>query len=367
MRSRLVWIGLLVVVCSGLLAAGATADNHTQYQLQADQPEPDNTVTRIALQPNGDAIWTIRFRTRLATADEVDDYETFQDGFAANTSRYLDPFADRMTGVVDGATDQYDREMRAVDFEASTTIQEVPRRWGVVSFQFRWEGFAAETGNELAVGDVFAGGFYIGEGDVLEIAAPDGYQITEVDPTPAEAESGVVQWNGREDFADGRPQLIVTPDAGSTSTDGGMFFGGIVSVIIGGIGLAVVISLGVLAIRRRQSDSDPGERSDWQSAVSKPASPTDSGSDNSTDNSTDTGTNNGTNSSQPAHEFVTNETQVLDLLEQHNGQLKQADIVESLDWSKSKTSRVLSELAEEGVVEKIRLGRENVIRLPNEA
>ena len=353
MRSRLVWIGLLVIICSGLIAAGAAATDPTgPYQLQADQPEPDNTVTRIVLQPDGDAVWTIRFRTRLSTADDVDEYESFQAAFADNSSRYLGPFAERMAAVVDGAADQYDREMRAVDFEASTSIQEVPRRWGVVSFQFRWVGFAAETDEELAVGDVFAGGFYIGEGDVLELAAPDGYRISAVDPTPDEAEGGVVQWNGREDFADSRPRVIATPDTGSTSSEGGTLPGGTTGVAAGMIGLAVAVSLGVLAVRRTRSRNGA-----------------DGSGRQSVDDATATGDEAATQTDEDAasgpqdYDLVTNETQVVDLLDRHDGQLKQADIVEELDWSKSKTSRVLSEMADEGTVEKLRIGRENVIRL----
>ena len=43
--------------------------------------------------------------------------------------------------------------------------------------------------------------------------------------------------------------------------------------------------------------------------------------------------------------------------------MRQADIAEAVDWSKSKTSPVVSWMAEEGTVEKIRIGRENVVRL----
>jgi uncharacterized membrane protein len=46
--------------------------------------------------------------------------------------------------------------------------------------------------------------------------------------------------------------------------------------------------------------------------------------------------------------------------------MKQSDIVDALDWSKSKTSRVLSDMAEADRVEKLRIGRENVISLPTE-
>lgn len=352
MRPHLVWTGLLIIICSGLIATGVAATDHTgSYQLQADQPEPDNTVTRIALQPNGDGVWTIRFRTRLSTAEDVDEYESFQGEFADNSSRYLDPFAERMTAVVDGAAGQYDREMQAVDFEASTTIQEVPRRWGIVSFQFRWTGFAADSGEGLAVGDVFAGGFYIGEGDVLELAAPDGYRVREVDPAPDETENGVVQWNGREDFADGRPRVVITPDTESAASEGSTLPGGTAGVVVGVIGLAIIVLLGVLAARRRRStDETAGDRPDRQSV----------------DKTIATQTDDSAASGAEGDGLVTSETKVLGLLDQHGGQMKQADIVEELGWSKSKTSRVLSEMAEEGTIKKLRIGRENVIRLSAE-
>jgi uncharacterized membrane protein len=62
----------------------------------------------------------------------------------------------------------------------------------------------------------------------------------------------------------------------------------------------------------------------------------------------------------------TNEEQVIALLEAADGQRKQAAIGAALGWSDSKTSRVLSSLADEGTIEKIRIGRENVIRLQRE-
>ena len=345
MRSRFVWISLLIVVCISAITVGVGATDHAEpYQLQADQPEPDNTVTRITLQPNGDAVWTIRFRTRLSTAEDLEEYESFQADFDDDPNRYLGPFEDRMTAVVDGAADQHDRGMQAVDFEASTTVQELPRRWGVVRFQFRWAGFAAASGDEVVVGDVFAGGFYIGEGDVLEVAAPDGYRIAEVDPTPDEAERGVVQWDGREDFTDGRPRVVAAPETAAAGSENGSLPGGATGLIFGGLGLVVAALLVVLAARRGRSPNGTPSHQPVDGAT----------------------TDDGAASSASRTDLVTNETQVLDLLDRHDGQLKQADIVAELDWSKSKTSRVLSDMAEEGTIDKLRIGRENVIRLPGD-
>lgn len=55
---------------------------------------------------------------------------------------------------------------------------------------------------------------------------------------------------------------------------------------------------------------------------------------------------------------------ILDLLEEADGQLPQSRIVSETGWSKTKVSRTLSEMVADGEVKKIRLGRENLIFLP---
>jgi uncharacterized membrane protein len=46
-----------------------------------------------------------------------------------------------------------------------------------------------------------------------------------------------------------------------------------------------------------------------------------------------------------------------------SGELPQQEIVEQTDWSEAKVSRVVSRLAEEGRLEKVRIGRQNFIRV----
>ena len=63
----------------------------------------------------------------------------------------------------------------------------------------------------------------------------------------------------------------------------------------------------------------------------------------------------------------TNQNRVLELLSQNGGRMLQSDIVESTDWSKSKVSRVLSDMDEEGDITKIDVGKGNLIALPEVA
>ncbi|AFK20993.1 MarR family transcriptional regulator (plasmid) [Haloferax mediterranei ATCC 33500] len=63
-------------------------------------------------------------------------------------------------------------------------------------------------------------------------------------------------------------------------------------------------------------------------------------------------------------ELLDDEARVLKLLDESDGQLRQSAVVEGTGWSKSKVSRVLSQMDEEGVVKKINVGRENLIIRP---
>lgn len=62
-------------------------------------------------------------------------------------------------------------------------------------------------------------------------------------------------------------------------------------------------------------------------------------------------------------EILTDEDRVIQMLRSNGGQLQQMTIVEDTDWSKSKVSRLLSRMEEQGQIEKISVGRENLITL----
>lgn len=63
-------------------------------------------------------------------------------------------------------------------------------------------------------------------------------------------------------------------------------------------------------------------------------------------------------------EFVTDRERVRRLLRENGGRMKQSNIVDSVDWSKAKVSRLLADLEEDNQITKLRLGRENLVCLP---
>jgi uncharacterized membrane protein len=65
--------------------------------------------------------------------------------------------------------------------------------------------------------------------------------------------------------------------------------------------------------------------------------------------------------SEPAEEDLSDRELVLGILDENDGRMKQARIVDGTDWSKSKVSMVLSEMEDDGEISKLRVGRENII------
>jgi uncharacterized membrane protein len=59
----------------------------------------------------------------------------------------------------------------------------------------------------------------------------------------------------------------------------------------------------------------------------------------------------------------TDRERVMGLLERNDGRMRQVRIVAETDWSKSKTSVVLSDMEADGLVSKLRVGRENIVSI----
>lgn len=307
-------------------------------QTQAEQPEVDNTITRIQVHNNGTGIWTVQIRTRLQNQSEIDAYRTFQDRFRAERAQYRDQFRDRMMNVVDNAANATGREMYATEFTASTSIQEMPRRWGVITYRFAWHGFAQQNGDEVVVGDVFQGGFYLAADDILVIEPASSVQsITSVEPIPDSRSNESVTWIGATDFSDGYPRVRIATGSG-TSPPGDGSGGASVPVgpMVGVLALVVVAAGAYFVTTSRQRSTDDDDSADMETEDG------DTG-----DNGYDT-------------EILTDEELVLAYLDDH-GRVPQSDIGDEFGWSSSKTSRVLSEMAENGQINKLRLGRQNVI------
>jgi len=382
--TRIALATALCILClTSMLAASAAAEGSPAAQNETADPDVDTTITRISVDENGTARWTIEIRTRLDDEESVEEYEAYQERFRENRSLYRDRFRDRMTAVVENAAEATGREMSADEFTAETSIQEVPRRWGVVTYSFRWRNFGAVDGDAVVVGDTFEGGYFLAGGDSLVIEAPPGYAVETVTPPADQTDDGDPIWTGRRDFDDGEPAVRFVPatdvddgadtDADDARTDEERADGTfpIVPTALALFGLCAVGGLAYAGWRSDHLGSLPGRAgADGRDSTETGgvAVTLDDGDRSDTDPDGDAADESraglddaGGPSSDAA--LLTDEDRVRQLLAESEGRIKQQRVADEFDWSASKTSRVISSMAEEGTVEKLRIGRENVIDL----
>ncbi|AEH35767.1 helix-turn-helix transcriptional regulator [Halopiger xanaduensis] len=340
-----------------------------QSRIDADEVRMD-----VAVQPNGTAEWTLEFWIRLNDEESRTAFDSLQSDIRDDPDNYTRSFADRMRTTVATASDATGREMRADGFAVETERRSFAREYGVVRYAFRWHGFVAveDDGTVLRAGDAIEG-LFLDDGTRLLLEWPAGYELESATPDPDERRERAVLWRGGQtDFITGEPQVVVTTGGPSTA---------LVAAIA-----AVVIGLGAAgAWRYRDRLPTSGGRPSGgrePDAGSPSAAASDGASPTAASASTDDGSSSNTNSSDaetpsseaapesiPASdvdpELLSNEEQVLRLVRDRGGRMKQQAVVEELGWTDAKTSKVVSGLREDDALESFRIGRENVLALPD--
>ncbi|ELZ21543.1 hypothetical protein C477_05676 [Haloterrigena salina JCM 13891] len=372
-------VAILLVGTGPIAAVGAADTGRPQsesepepFAVQQDQIDADEVRMDVALRSNGTAEWRLEFLVRLDDEESTTAFESLRDDIRDDPDNHTQSFADRMGETVATAENATGREMSADGFAVETERRSFAREYGVVRYTFQWHGFAAVDGDELRAGDALEG-IYLDDGTRLLIEWPDGYDRASVAPEPDDERDRAVIWRGGDtDFVSGEPRVVVTAAGTGPS-----------SALLAAAALAVVAlgAAGVWWYRNRSRPSAPPtggdvDRSDSDVARADDATaspPTDEStasaertqSAQSTDSSTSASAS-ATGTGAPDPDLLSNEEQVLRLVRENGGRMKQQAVVEELDWTDAKTSKVVSGLREEGKLESFRLGRENVLSLPGE-
>lgn len=327
--------------------------------------DPDEIDLEITLRDDGSAEWQLQLLVVLETDEDRQAFEEFESDVDDDPDAYVDRFADRIAGLRETAAASTGREMHTYSFSVDTDRQSLATEYGVVTYGFTWDGFAAVDGAEIHAGDAIDR-YYLDDDSRLTMRWSEPFEARSVSPDPDERRVHAVSWRGTEtDFVSGEPRVVLTP-AGSS--------GGVSTLVAGGLAGAVAVVLAAWWWRTRRATtrtplatSDESERSRDPSSEAS-SSPT--GDDSSTDSEEGTpadgeSTTDGPDPTDP-DAYLSNEERVLALLEAHDGRLKQQQVVEQLGWTDARTSQVVSGLREEGKLESFRLGRENVLTLAGE-
>mgnify|MGYP000238812908 CR=1 FL=1 len=407
--ARLACVALVAVAMVGGIGATAPGASAQPTDTIAQTGiNPDDVSMRITLRPNGDAVWAIDYRVQLDSNETTDAFISLRDDIRTNESQYTGEFRSRMESTAATAANTTGREMTIRNVSVTATRQQLPQDYGVITYTFVWTNFSAVDDGTLRAGDALAGLFLDGETS-LQFAWPEGYALDSAQPEPTDTrrESRIVVWSGPLDFGVNEPSLTVSEEPApatepSTSTttaspDSGLL--GSSPALVGAIGLALLVAVvgGYLYWRRDRSRApetvaggpDPdtahaastAERAEppADSASETAATADDSGSGETPAGSTaDTdsaaadagadGSAAASDSETPPweDELLSNEERVLALVEHEGGRMKQQEVAQTLDWTDAKTSQVVRKMRDADALDAFRLGRENVLVLPDE-
>jgi len=301
---------------------------------------------RVDVRANGTATWRVEYHFQLTADGERESFRSLRDDIERNPSNYTAQFADRIRPSVTAAERETGREMAVGNVSVAVRRQRLAQPTGIITYRFTWRRFARSNGSAIHVGDAIRG-FYVGPTTTLTLTWPDQYRAARTLPSPDAERTHRLSWQGELGFGADEPQVLVTTAEAATATQsapgggsGDATPGGVSPVLIavGGLLLAVLGTGGAVAARNRGSP----DATDEPAAETAPAS------------------------SVPDEELLSDEERALAVVAERGGRVKQQALVDACDWTDSKASRVVSDLRENGDVEVFRLGRENVISLPEE-
>lgn len=348
--------------------SGISGDPVLQHQqLNASTPE---TTLQIDVHANGSAIWTVHYRFRLNDVNETAAFNRLRTAITSDPAPYRERFEQRMTGAVASAERTTGREMTV---ENGTVRAARNGTTGIVTYEFVWRNFAASDGDRIHIGDALTG-FSFDNGTRVTISWPDNYEPTTVRPAPAERQPNAVIWVGSNEFIGSEPFVELVHLASTTNSTNSGAEGGSNRVpvprnelSVWNIGIVVLLVLvvglvGILVVQRRRTDG---------SATAAVANGSTTGQEISDETNAPTSTDTESppvpeNDDRPSLDLLSNEEQVVEVLKRSGGRAKQQQIVEKLGWTDTKTSSVVRKLREKGTIDGFRLGRENVLHLPEE-
>lgn len=377
-QRRVVLLVVALVAAVALATGGAAQGGGGLPAGGFDQLDvsPDDILIEVGVQPDGDAVWETQYRVRLASDDEEQAFEELRADVESDPSAYSARFGERMRATAGAAENATGREMNVTNVTVAAERRELPQSYGVVTYRFEWEGFAAVEDDRILVGDA-VDALFLDEASSLIVTWPEEYRLGDASPSPTEARENAVVWRGPVDFTEGQPRVTVEPASRSVGP-----------LLLVAIGLVVAV-VAAVGYRRRPWDRGDAERgagataaagepattsagaaegetaSDPTGASGEPGAGASEGGTVETDTEAGETESDASDEAAPVDEdLLSNEEQVLRLVESEGGRMKQKRVAEELDWTAAKTSQVVTGLRDDGDLEGFRLGRENVLSLP---
>ncbi|APE96316.1 DUF7345 domain-containing protein [Halodesulfurarchaeum formicicum] len=337
---RALLVGVLLALLLGVAAPAAATPTH------------EETTFAVEIQETGDAVWTVSTSYTLESDADRAAFDQLRSEFEAGTGP--GPSVDTFRSAADQVAAQTDRDMEITAVDRSSSVTESENVTGTLTLTFTWTNFAVVTEKQVSVESAFAGGWFgdLAADQTLTIEPPSGYRVQTATPS-TDIVDGALCWNGPQQFEAGEPGVVFE------------------TVTVPGIGLDPMVALGLLAAVVGGGLLLLGWRNDYLGGLGiGTAAPEESDETTPpTDEPPAAGAGEQSESDTAAvdTDLLSDEERVERLLRENDGRMKQARIVEETRWSNAKVSQLLSAMEAAGRVEKLRIGRENLISLPEES
>ena len=396
MRTPALWLALFLVVAavapaSALAAAPAADAGHSapsgatqsidtaldgegvRFQTDDDGTAPATTV-EVSLREDRSAFWRIEAAYALETDNETAAFRTVADRYESGEAD-VGPDAVLFETIQQRASEATGREMAIANVTYHSSVDESADR-GTLALTFRWTNFlrAGENGT-LVLDDAFR--LPSAEEDrqrtwlsifdrsqQIRIRPPDEYTVTSTSIPVQQRENAVVLADPSDFEGESALRISYTP---VEQTD--QFPVELLAWI--GVVAVVAVIAGVWVLRQR-SDGGAGGNTPATPGDTPPPTDAHDPTDPADTDADGTGPTAAAGDSVDADEdevdlsLLSDEERVERLLAQNDGRMKQATIVDEMGWSDAKVSQLLSAMADEGRIDKLRLGRENLISLPDD-
>lgn len=357
------------------------------------------SVITVNINESGDALWTMEKYIHFAKESDYSEWITMDQ----NLSRYrnVPEYEEIIKSFQNSSVNFSNRSMEVENFNISyDTKKTISEGLGIIRYTFLWKNFSYNDSQNIYVGDAFPGGVLLLSPDnQLIIRIPDGYNVTNVTPAFDKQSENLLIWSGTlySNFSNGEPFIVLSPiNVTNVTTPVNMnesYFSKwpIKETVI----FLLVIMASVAFIRfwkKKRSENVSAakikfyedmvtqvpkemfnELSEIPEVWTKIVQSVQKEFGNESIEELEKAAreqrlkNMGLASSIPLSELAKEEMEDEEMIKQFilrsGGQAYQSDIVEHSGLSKSKISMVLSKMKDDGMIIKIRKGKENLIRL----